>query len=122
VSWGRGRIDVFARGSGGQLLHIYRDNGPWSGWEDLGGVFMDGPTVISRGPYRTDCFVRGTDNALWHKQYENNRWTSWQRIGYMLLSAPMALYRAPNMIEIYTKGFDSNNDNNPQLRYRVFTI
>ena len=45
----------------------------WSGWEDLGGVLVDGPAVASWGPDRLDCFGAGTDNHMWHKWWDGVR-------------------------------------------------
>jgi hypothetical protein len=36
-SWGPGRLDLFAKGSGGTLQHMWSDNGGWYNWENLGG-------------------------------------------------------------------------------------
>lgn len=66
VSWGGGRIDVFARGGDGALYHQFLEVGVWLGsWIRLGGQLTSAPAVASRGYGKLDVFVRGTDNALY---------------------------------------------------------
>lgn len=50
------------------MWHKWYDR-TWSGWEDLGGQFVDNPAAASWGSSRIDTFVRGTDNRMYHKWY-----------------------------------------------------
>lgn len=76
-SWGRDRIDIFARGADDSLSHRSFANG-WSQWESLGGVLGSAPAASSWGAGRLDVFVRGGDNMLWHKWYDLNGWSVWE--------------------------------------------
>jgi hypothetical protein len=51
VSWGPGRIDLFAWGSSNELEHLWYDgsNGGWHPSENLGGNLGGNPTVSSGG-------------------------------------------------------------------------
>jgi hypothetical protein len=68
-SWSAGRLDVFAKGTDNQLWHKWWNGSSWSGWENLGGVFLHNPAAVSWGPNRIDVFVEGTDNHVYHKAW-----------------------------------------------------
>jgi len=65
ASWGPGRLDVFAAGEDGQLIHRAFDGG-WKDWHPLGGTFKGGPAAVSWGKNRIDIFVQGMDDHLGH--------------------------------------------------------
>ena len=69
ASWGPGRLDVFAKGAQGNLVHKYYANGAWSGWESLGGTLASGPAAVSWGAKRLDVVARATDNSIQHWYY-----------------------------------------------------
>lgn len=69
VSWGTGRIDVFARGEE-NLFHLPFEN-DWGAWEDLGGIMKGGPGVCSWAPGRLDVFIRRQDNRLAHRAFQS---------------------------------------------------
>jgi RHS repeat-associated protein len=82
VSWAPGRIDLFARGTGNDLIHRYSNNGVWSGWVSLGGCIRENPTVASWAPGRLDVFAIGCNdsgNNVYHKAYANNQWYGWDQ-------------------------------------------
>lgn len=47
VSWGKNRIDTFARGMDSAMYHRWWDGSRWGGWEKLGGVIMTEPVPVS---------------------------------------------------------------------------
>ena len=71
VSWGEGRINVFARGSDNALWWKHYNNSIWSTWESLSGhlALTTGPAVSSQAAGQLDVFVIGSDNALWQRSY-----------------------------------------------------
>ena len=84
-SWGPGRIDVFARGSGGEVLHKSWDGHDWSPFVSLGmPVSMDPEpeplastgaiAACSWGPNRLDVFTRAVDGNLYHAWWDGS-WT-----------------------------------------------
>src|SRR5882724_2016626 len=85
---GARRIDTFAIGSDSAIWHKWFDNGVWSDWESLGGLFLNPPAVTSWDTGRLDIFVRGTDKALWHKWFDNGVWSNWESLGGVLYSDP----------------------------------
>src|SRR5439155_449993 len=84
-SWGPGRIDGFARGSGGEVLHKSWDGHDWSPFVSLGmPVSMDPEpeplastgaiAACSWGPNRLDVFTRAVDGNLYHAWWDGS-WT-----------------------------------------------
>lgn len=80
-SWGPERMDVFARGTGGDLLHKWWDGKNWSGFESLGmpvqadphphRIPLTGPvTACTWGPNRLDVFARALDGYLYHAWWD----------------------------------------------------
>jgi Astacin (Peptidase family M12A)/Repeat of unknown function (DUF346) len=111
VSWGLGRIDVFAKGTNNQLIHKWRSEGKWSDWESLGGTLNGAPAVSSRGNKRLDVFIRGYDNQLYHKYFNGNGWFSdgwsgWENQGGQISSAPASVSWSSNRIDIFSRGID----------------
>ena len=106
VSWGTGRIDVFARSTKGTLLHKWFEGG-WFPWQDLGGAITSGPAAASWASGRLDVFARGTDNTLQHIAYSGGVWSAWQGLGGGLSSAPAAVSWASNRIDVFVRGTDN---------------
>ncbi|MBM3673746.1 MAG: hypothetical protein FJW88_02155 [Actinobacteria bacterium] len=101
VSWGQGRIDVFARGTDNGLYHQWYDNG-WSGWESLGGVLASAPAVSSWAPGRLDVFARGAAGDLIHRYYDNG-WSAWESLSDpgTIGSSPSATSWALGRIDVF---------------------
>ena len=83
-SWGPGRLDVFARGSGGEVRHKWWDGQAWSPFESLGmPVRADTEprplpstgaiAACSWGVDRLDVFTRAVDGNLYHTWWDG-RW------------------------------------------------
>ncbi|MBY7033241.1 DUF346 domain-containing protein, partial [Clostridium botulinum] len=87
-SWAANRIDLFARGRGGELIHNWFDNGKWNYWENLGGILTSSPKAVSWGFNRIDVVCRGTDNAMYHKWWDGSTWSGFENLGGQLTSAP----------------------------------
>ncbi len=109
------RIDVFARGGGGQLLHRPYAYGAWSAsWEDLGGAMKAAPGAVSWGPGRIDVFAWGTDNHLWHRWYTSGVWSRWENLGGVLSSAPDVASWGSGRLDVVARGAEN------QLLHRSF--
>lgn len=107
VSWGPGRIDVFARGLDDALIHTSHENG-WQGWEHLGGIIDGRPSAISAAPGHLDIYVRGRGNdRLFHKWFTGSSWIGFEVIGeWQIDSSPVALTRGPGDVNVYARGKD----------------
>lgn len=98
ASWGEGRLDCFARGPNGELLHRdYR-----SAWQNLGGKFVGTPAAVSWGPNRIDVVVRGMNDSLWHRAWDGTRWTGWADLGGgRIASSPSLISRGPGQLDCF---------------------
>ena len=108
VSWGYGRVDLFARSESGTLIHKwYQNTSGWSRWEDLGGCIMGTPTATSWSPNRLDIFAQGCNETginMYHKWWDNNRWYSWEVVPAMnarISAAPSAVSWGLGRIDIF---------------------
>ena len=79
VSWGENRLDVFARGSSGQLMHEVFNNWWDTNWLDMGGDIKadSDPAAIQGAAHAIDVFVRWTDGTLRQKYYSASTWSQW---------------------------------------------
>ena len=84
------RIDVFARGRDGDLLHGTL-MGEWSGWQSLGGQLTSDPSAVASTGNRLDVYARGVDGSLMHTRFDG-QWRGWVSHGGQLRSAPSAVY------------------------------
>lgn len=84
MSWGMGRIDVFARGSDGVLWQKWFDgnHGGWQPWVRFTGVINSDPTISSWEPGRLDEFSTGPAGDLQHFYFGKNGWGNWSSLGY----------------------------------------
>ncbi len=80
----------------------------WSGWEDLGGVILDGPAVASWATNRLDVFATGTNNAMHHKWWDGRAWRGWESLGGVIDDAPAAVSWGPNRIDCFARGMDNH--------------
>jgi hypothetical protein len=79
VSWGAGRLDIFAMGVDGRMYHKFFD-GTWGpggidSWEGIGGgpgmgLWITEPAAVSWGPGRLDIFTPGVDGSMYHKFFD----------------------------------------------------
>jgi hypothetical protein len=76
-----GVLNVWARGTDGQLYQRAWTGTAWREWEALGGVLIGAPTVLSREQNHVDVFVRGTDRALHQRWWHGGMgWSAWGRV------------------------------------------
>jgi len=106
VSWGGSRVDLFARGLGGQLLHAYSTGGAYSGWQDLGGQLTSAPTATSLASNRIDVVARsGSSDSLVRRRWNGSTWGTFSALGGLATSAPSAVAdRGSGRIGVYGRG------------------
>jgi hypothetical protein len=117
ISWGPGRIDLFAVGASTRTLY----HKVWTGlldssdpWEVVGGDIADAPAIVSSGPNHLDVFVISTDQAMYHKAWDStNGWqpadpSSWDPLGGSFTGAPAAAAQASlPRIDVFAVGTDA---------------
>lgn len=83
VSWGSGRLDIFARGTDNAIWWYFWDGTTWSQeWYSLGGKFVSAPTVASKDVGRLTVFGVNEKGALLTKYFENGAWSyQWNDLG-----------------------------------------
>lgn len=108
VSWESGRVDVFVRGSNGQMYQRYFVNNAWSpGWASRGAeVIHSAPDVASWGAGRLDIFAKATsgDGPVKHYDYQHPSWGTWAvNTQGTLASGPGAVSwpDGPNRIDVF---------------------
>ena len=119
ASWATGRLDVFARGTSGELTHLGY-NGFWStDWQDLGGSIALGssPAAMASAVHPLDVFYRGEDDKLWHKYYSGSAWSALDSQPGAIASSPAVASVGSGSLQVFacsTTGtlllntFDSN--------------
>ena len=108
VSWGAGRLDVFARSTSNTLVQrTWTSAGGWADWADLGGVLTAAPSAASWGPGHLDVFIRGASNSVQHKWYLDNGWSGWADLGGSFTSAPAAASYQNGHVEVFVRGTDN---------------
>jgi hypothetical protein len=125
VTWGSGRLDVFYRGGDPNpgsndvntmsLWHIYGNGSP-SNWtfQNLGGVLVTHPAVVSWGPNRIDVFGVGKDGRMWHQGSNNGvDFFGWESVptstGPITFLGPAKAFSvAPETLDLYAVGTDKN--------------
>jgi len=101
-------LDVFAKGTSGDLQHIWHENG-WHSWESLGGTLTSGPGVASWAPGRLDVFYANSASALGHVWYDG-AWHSHQQLGSETISgSPAAVSWSNGRIDVVARGTAAGN-------------
>ena len=108
ASWSAGRLDVFATGGDGALLHKWYDGVSWRGWESLGGHLTSAPAAVSWASGRLDVFARGPANDLIHKWYGASGWSGWESLGGVLADGPGVSSWAAGRLDVFVRGADNH--------------
>lgn len=105
VTWGGSRVDLFAKGSNGHLLHTYSTGGAYHAWEDVGGALTSAPSAASLSTGTIDIVARTTGDALSRIRWDGARWTPWTQVGGVLSAAPAASAdRAAGTVSVVVRG------------------
>jgi len=100
VARGPYRIDVVARGKGGNIWHAYWNYGSdWSAWYCPNNQLVisnpetSAPSLCSWAPERLDVFATSDSHRLRHMYWDAsaNAWSSWEDLGGDLTSSPAAV-------------------------------
>ncbi len=107
ASWASGRLDVFARGNDGSLIHKWYDGSNWLGWESLGGHLTSDPSAVSWASGRLDVFARGPAGDLIHKWYGAGGWSGWESLGGVMVDGPGVTSWAAGRLDVFVRGGDN---------------
>ena len=78
-----GTIDVFVRGTAGDLWHNRLISGKQTGWDGLGGILLAGtaPCAIAPDANTINVYVTGTAGELWLKKWTASAgWAQWVKV------------------------------------------
>ena len=107
VSWGPGRIDVFAVARNGDLQHRYWNGRIWVEWETLGEGFERTPTAVSWGEDRLDIFAVGSGSgSLYHKFWDGYQWNGWENLGGRFYGSVSVKSWSANRFDLVGQGLD----------------
>lgn len=111
VSWGGGRIDVFARGSSGEVVQNARDgNGGWTGWatprELRGLVLRSAPSCASYAVNRINCVaLREGYDGVHQFWWDGQRWGR-NDLGGDASSAPAIVAWGGGRLSVLVRNFN----------------
>jgi glucose/arabinose dehydrogenase len=105
VSWGGSRVDVFARGTSGQLLHAWSTGATYTGWQDLGGQLTSAPTAASLGSSTIEVLARGASDSVVRLRWDGQRWSGFSDLGGITTSAPaLTADTATHLLTVSVRG------------------
>ncbi|KAJ6553881.1 hypothetical protein B0H10DRAFT_2241694 [Mycena sp. CBHHK59/15] len=109
---GPNRLDIFGIGTDSSLYHKWWDGKSWGpsllDWENLGGKWMEKPSVVAWGLNRLDVFVVGEGRGLYQKFWDGETWNNgFVNLGGQHRSSPSVVSWGPDRIDIFTAGMDS---------------
>lgn len=108
VSWGLGRLDVFARGVDGELIHGYTDGAGWYWEENLfdGVTLRSQPSCASWGGRTISCVaLREGSAGVWQFYYDGFGWGQ-SDLGGIAASAPTIVSWGPGRLDVFVRGQD----------------
>lgn len=77
-----------------------------SGFTDLGGKVLYGPSAVSWDGRRIDLFAVGISHELYHKYRIGSTWSGWENLRGYATSAPAALTTGPGVLNVYLRSTD----------------
>ena len=106
VSWGPGRLDLFAVTATGSLDWSRKAGAGWSGWTSIGNGFMGTPAVVCPQPNRIDVVAWRTNRSLSHSSYDGTRWSAWQSLSGVVDAPPALASWGPGRLDLVARGTD----------------
>lgn len=107
VTWGGARVDVFARGSNGQLLHAWSTGSTFTSWQNLGGTITSAPAAASLGVNTIDVLARGPSDSVLRLRWDGRRWSGYSDLGGIITAAPAVTGEAAtHLLTVTVRGSD----------------
>jgi hypothetical protein len=107
VSWGPGRIDVFARGGGGEVVQRFKESGAWSPWatpgELRGMLLRSAPACASVEPGTINCVaLREGYGGVTQFYWDGRRWSR-NDLGGDATSAPAIVAWGRGRLSVFVR-------------------
>jgi hypothetical protein len=98
-------LNVWSRGTDGQLYQRAWNGSAWRGWEPLGGYLTGAPSVLSRIESHVDVFVRGVDRSAYQRYWHGGvGWSPWLHLdGLPVDSTPAAVSDTPDHVTLFAR-------------------
>jgi hypothetical protein len=114
------RINVFVRGTNGNLWEYFWNGQQWL-WRDTGQAVLGDPTAVIRGEtddptgdVRINVFVQGANLNLWEYFWNGQQWV-WRDTGQTVEGNPTAVIRGETddptgdvRINVFVRGINGN--------------
>jgi hypothetical protein len=107
TSWGRERIDVFARDAEDSSIKwkFYDTDEVWHEGDPPGGVAKSDPAAASMEEGRIDVFVKGENGSCFHRFYElGSGWSEWGSRGGQITSDPAVTVWGARKLSLFVRG------------------
>ncbi|RYP50899.1 hypothetical protein DL768_003659 [Monosporascus sp. mg162] len=115
VSWGPGRIDLFALGPENSCYYTFWDGDSWNDWQNLGGNFTSSIKAVTWGTDRIDLFGREADLRGYHNWFDGREWQAvWAPLDrdpnalVPLNSGIEAISPVPSQLQIFALASDNS--------------
>lgn len=86
----------------------------WHAWSSLGGTWVYGAALATRGAGKLDALTVHTSGALYHRHYNGSTWSAPVNLGGTVTHAPALVGRPGNLLDAFVIG------NNAQLYHKAF--
>jgi hypothetical protein len=107
VSWRTDQLDVWSRGTEGNIYGRYAYQAPWGDWYGVpgGAQALGAPTVVSRDTNQFDLFIRWIDNTVHLRHWDSGAgWGAWTRVDYQPVdSSPAVASDQPSRMTIFAR-------------------
>jgi hypothetical protein len=111
VSWAPNRIDIFALGVNGRLLHKALNYGSWlpseNSWDEIGSGFTSPPEVISSTSGKLDIFCIKKDR-IHYKRWDGSSGSpsksDWKSMPCSVIAPPAVVALSPTQLKVFAVG------------------
>jgi len=101
------RLEVFARGSDGQLWHNWErkpNTELWAQWTPLGGQLIGSPVAGQNADGRLEVFAQQDDHTIghiWQTKPAENDWSAWEAIDAPITATPAVVLTPDGRLDVF---------------------
>lgn len=108
---GDGSVNMFLRGTDGQLWHRFRTGDRWSDWYQLGGSLVSNPAAASLGRGSVVVAARLKSGRIGIRRFASGQWLPWADVPEPpggAASAPALAAAGPDRLAVFVRGAKNN--------------
>jgi hypothetical protein len=100
-----GDVNIYFRGTDGQMVQKPWDGSRWLDWIYLGGSILGAPSAIARQENMVDVFARGINRALYQQHWQGGAgWRGWQLVDPKPMdSTPVAVSDTADHVVLFAR-------------------